>query len=80
MALGFRSGLVGLIKSNRRRSKATSRIWRLKSGQRRPEDEMQECNGYCVTDPKGLANWHLPMARPGDWHQYVDLALLATPL
>src|SRR3989304_5553632 len=52
MALRFRLGLVDLIESNRRRSKATPRIWRLKSGQRRPEDEMQECNGYCMTDPK----------------------------
>ena len=52
MALGFRSGLDDLIESNRRLSRAKSRIWRLKSGQRRPEDEMQECNDYCMTDPQ----------------------------
>ena len=34
MALRFRPDLVDLIESNRRRSRATSRIWRLKIGQR----------------------------------------------
>jgi hypothetical protein len=33
--------LVELIEPNRRRSRATLRIWRLKFGQKWPEDEMQ---------------------------------------
>ena len=42
IALRFGSALAGLIELNRRRSRATLRIWRLKTGQRWPEDEMQD--------------------------------------
>jgi len=40
-ALRFRSDLSYLIEQNRRRSRATSRIMRLKEWQRWPEDERQ---------------------------------------
>jgi hypothetical protein len=52
-ALRFESDLVGLIEQNRRRSMATSRIWRLKIDQSRPEYEMHECSSYFLTAPFG---------------------------
>jgi hypothetical protein len=39
-ALGFGSDVVAPIEQNRRRSRATSRILRLRRGKRWPEDEM----------------------------------------
>ena len=51
MALRFGADLAGLIEPTRRRNRATSTTWRLKTGQRWPEDEMPECNGNFLTDP-----------------------------
>src|SRR6185369_13143433 len=48
IALRFRSDLAELIEANRRRSRATLRIWRLKFGQRWPEDEMQDDQVICL--------------------------------
>jgi hypothetical protein len=48
IALRFRTDLTELIEPNRRRSRATLRIWRLKFGQRWPEDEMQDAHGICL--------------------------------
>jgi len=48
MALRFGSDLAVLIEPNRRRSRATLRIWRLKHGQRWPEDEMQDAHVICL--------------------------------
>ena len=42
IALGFRSDLAEPIEQNRRHSRAMSRILRLRFGQSRPEDEMQD--------------------------------------
>jgi hypothetical protein len=53
MALRVGSDLAGLIEPNSRRSLAKLRIWRLKTGQIWPEYEMQECNSYSLTGPKG---------------------------
>jgi len=47
-APGFRLGLVELIEQNRKRSRATLRILRLKFGQKRPEDGMH--NGTLFPD------------------------------
>ena len=48
IALRFRSDLAELIEPNRRRSRATLRIWCLKFGQRWPEDEMQDAHVICL--------------------------------
>jgi hypothetical protein len=42
IALRFGPDLVAAIEKNRRRSSATSRIFRLSCDQRWPEDEMQD--------------------------------------
>jgi hypothetical protein len=41
IVLRFRPDLAELIEPNRRRSRTTLRIWRLKFGKKCPEDEMQ---------------------------------------
>jgi hypothetical protein len=41
IALRLRSDFAKLIEPNRRRCRATLKIWRLKFGQNWPEDEMQ---------------------------------------
>lgn len=42
IALRFRTDLTELIATNRRRSRAMLRIWRLRFDLRWPEDEMQD--------------------------------------
>ena len=48
IALRFRSDLLPLIEQNRRRSRATLRILRLKRRQRWPEDEIQDDHVICL--------------------------------
>jgi len=67
IARGFMLDLAGLIEQNRRRSMATSRILRLKPGQRRREDGMRDWNVYFRTSSNrdGFAKNRLPDANRG---------------
>ena len=47
IALRLWSGLGELIETNRKLSRATLRIWRLKFGKRWPKDEMQDDHVIC---------------------------------
>ena len=56
-ALRFGLDLADLIEQNRSNSSAISRILRLRVGQRRPEDEMHQCNSYSLTGPNGRGDF-----------------------
>jgi hypothetical protein len=56
IALRLRSDLAELIEPNRRRTKATLRIWRLKFGQKWPEDEMQKYHVIYLQFLRGVNN------------------------